>query len=184
MHRARATVWIAALLTVLLAVGFFFSAVLAAVTLSPDAITAANQFAAAYEVVLPVVLLAALLLLAVWSPPKPPRVWPILLALPVAILAMAATGYALYLPGQFAWLYNSVGYFTIRGVHLVLFYYFVATLIAHAYLAFIPMNWGKLGSMVRGRGKVPEHRGASPPTPGPSRASSTEAASEPSQQGR
>jgi len=79
-----------------------------------------------------------------------------------AMFVMALSGYALYWPGQFAWLYDLVrpwgGYFVIRGFHLLMFYYFVSTLVGHVYLSLIPMNWGKLRSIVFGKGKVHRHR--------------------------
>ena len=79
-----------------------------------------------------------------------------------AMFVMALSGYALYWPGQFAWLYDLLrpwgGYFVIRGFHLLMFYYFVSTLVGHVYLSLIPMNWGKLRSIVFGKGKVHRHR--------------------------
>ena len=83
-----------------------------------------------------------------------------------AMFVMALSGYALYAPASFGWLYDFVrpwgGYYLIRGFHLLMFYYFVSTLIAHAYLSFIPMNWGKLRSIVFGDGKVHTHRKETP----------------------
>jgi len=98
----------------------------------------------------------------------------------VAIFVMALTGYALYWPGGFPWLYDFLrpwgGYFAIRGLHLLMFYYFVSTLVGHVYLSLIPMNWGKMRSMILGKGKIHLHSTAPPPGTVPT---TGEASSEP-----
>ncbi len=76
----------------------------------------------------------------------------------ISIIVIGITGLALYWPETFAWL-NSLlgGSSNIRALHLFIFYYFAATVLAHAYLSFIPSNLGRMKSMITGKGKVRVH---------------------------
>ena len=83
------------------------------------------------------------------------------------IVAIAITGMALY-TDMFGWIVDLLGgSLNVRAVHLLLFFYFAATLTGHVYLSAIPYNWGKMNAMVKGVGRVREHvpakeKGSSP----------------------
>jgi len=76
----------------------------------------------------------------------------------MAITIMGVTGIALYWPEKLQWLVNFVGGpMNIRSFHLILFYYFAASIMAHLYLSFIPANIGRLDAMITGKGKIRVH---------------------------
>ncbi len=70
----------------------------------------------------------------------------------IAVIIMAATGLGLYYgPGTtLGFLADYWGPTLMRTVHLAGFFYFVFTLMAHIYLALIPVNRNLLVSMVTG----------------------------------
>ncbi len=76
----------------------------------------------------------------------------------VSIIIMGVTGIALYWPGDMQWLTSFIGGpANIRALHLFIFYYFAASVIAHMYLSFIPSNIGRLDAMITGKGKIRMH---------------------------
>ncbi len=81
------------------------------------------------------------------------------------IVAVAITGMALY-TSSFGWVVDLLGgSLNVRAVHLLLFFYFAATIMGHVYLSVIPYNWGKLRAMTNGVGRVREHVPAATKTP-------------------
>lgn len=75
-----------------------------------------------------------------------------------SILVMGVTGLALYWPTDLQWLISFAGGpANIRALHLFLFYYFAASIMAHTYLSVIPSNIGRLNAMVTGKGKIRVH---------------------------
>lgn len=82
------------------------------------------------------------------------------------ILVMMFTGFALYWPENFQWVYEILGGgLNTRALHLFSFYYFGASITAHVYLSFIPAHWGRLRSLVLGRGNIRVHLERPPTIP-------------------
>jgi cytochrome b subunit of formate dehydrogenase len=76
----------------------------------------------------------------------------------LVIILMGATGFSLYYPAIFSPVANLVaGAGNLKALHLLLFYYFSATLIGHVYNSFLPVNWGRFKAMIVGKGDVDVH---------------------------
>ncbi len=76
----------------------------------------------------------------------------------IFIIAMGVTGLALYWPENMQWMTSLLGSSTnIRAMHLFVFYYFAASVMAHMYLSFIPSNLGRMNAMITGKGKIRVH---------------------------
>ena len=74
------------------------------------------------------------------------------------ILLFGITGFSMYYFTSFPYVANFVGGFlNLLALHLLIFYYFTATLIGHIYLSFVPANWGRLRGMVLGKGSLEVH---------------------------
>jgi cytochrome b subunit of formate dehydrogenase len=74
------------------------------------------------------------------------------------IILFGITGFSMYYITTFPFVSNLVGgYLNLLALHLLIFYYFTATLVGHIYLAFVPANWGRLRAMVLGKGSLEVH---------------------------
>jgi len=75
------------------------------------------------------------------------------------VILFGITGFSMYYMTAFPYIANLVGGFVnLLALHLLIFYYFTATLIGHIYLSFIPANWGRLRGMVLGKGSLEIHK--------------------------
>ena len=76
----------------------------------------------------------------------------------VCILLFGITGFSMYYFSTFPFVANLVGgYLNLLALHLLIFYYFTATLVGHIYLSFVPANWGRLRAMFVGKGSLEVH---------------------------
>jgi cytochrome b subunit of formate dehydrogenase len=74
------------------------------------------------------------------------------------IILFGVTGFSMYYFTSFPFVGNLVGgYLNLLALHLLIFYYFTATLVGHIYLSFVPSNWGRLRAMVLGKGSLEVH---------------------------
>jgi len=74
------------------------------------------------------------------------------------ILLFGVTGFSMYYFTSFPLVANLVGGFlNLLALHLLIFYYFTATLVGHIYLSLVPSNWGRLRGMVLGKGSLEVH---------------------------
>ncbi len=74
------------------------------------------------------------------------------------IILFGVTGFSMYYQTTFPFVANLVGgRANLLALHLLIFYYFIATLVGHIYLSFIPANWGRLRAMILGKGSLEVH---------------------------
>jgi len=75
------------------------------------------------------------------------------------ILLFWITGFSMYYFTSFPYVANLVGGFlNLLALHLLIFYYFTATLIGHIYLSLVPANWGRLRAMILEKGSMEVHK--------------------------
>jgi len=74
------------------------------------------------------------------------------------IILFGITGFSMYYSTTFSFVANLVGGApNLLALHLLIFYYFTATLVGHIYLSLVPANWGRLRAMVLGKGSLEVH---------------------------